>query len=131
MRTEYVTRGSDDGSSTYTPYRVILTLARDRGGWLVDGVETDDDPDVAAESGPERAVILDAARQMVLAFLNLDYRTIEEDTAEVLALATGPFARRFHEPQRTSKRLPGVHTRSSKPMCPLPGSSRMTRTARP
>jgi len=94
---QYVTRGSDDGSSTYTPYRVILTLARDGDGWLVDGVETDDDPHAAAESDPERAAILDAARHMVLAFLNLDYRTIEEDTAEVLALATGPFARQYQQ----------------------------------
>lgn len=39
--------------------------------------------------------VLEAARQEALAFTTLDHRTVEEDTARVLAGATGSFRRQF------------------------------------
>lgn len=90
---QYVERGGDP---TYTPYRLVLTLTHDGNGWLVDGVATDD-PDPRPEPDPEQAAILDAARRMTMAFLNLDHRTMADDVDEVLALATGKFAREYED----------------------------------
>lgn len=90
---QYVERG---GKTTYTPYRLVLTLTYDGSRWLVDGVATDDfDP--RPEPDPEQAAILDAARRMTMAFLNLDHRTMADDVDEVRALATGTFARQYED----------------------------------
>lgn len=49
----------------------------------------------ARETEQRYAAVLDAARAEALAFTTLDHRTVEEDTARVLAGATGSFKRQF------------------------------------
>lgn len=92
------------GETTYTPYRLVLTLTHDGNGWLVDGVATDA-PDPRPEPDPEQAAILDAARRMTMAFLNLDYRTVADDVDQVLALATGEFARQYEDSAQDLQKL--------------------------
>lgn len=101
---QYVFRGQNQGAkTTYTPYRVVLNLVNQDAKLLVDEIATDPDSSfLRPEPDPVSAEILTAAETMVLEFLNVDYRTISNDIAGVLALATGPFERQY---QRTSSDL--------------------------
>lgn len=91
--------------STVISYQVVLTLERDADTWLVADVATGEGIVTRAEPDPEQAAIVDAGHRMAEAFLNLDHRTIDDDQARVLELATGEFRQEYQSSAADLKKL--------------------------
>lgn len=85
-------RGENPSSS---PYRVVVVLARDADGWLVDDLRTDGAPELPAEPDPDRQAVLTAATATAEALVNLDHHDAQASVDAVLATATGTFAEQY------------------------------------
>lgn len=88
-----------------TPYRVVVSLLRTDGAWLVDGLDTDRAPTEPTEPDPSRQDVIDAATAMAEAFMNFDYRNPDATIDDVLQRSTGVFAEQYRAGSTDLERL--------------------------
>jgi len=77
------------------PQATVVSLVLEDGRWLVSNLETGAPTSVPAEPDPARREALAAASTVTEALLSVSWRTVGDDIATTLDLATGAFRTQF------------------------------------